>query len=84
MTAPLGITLSSDGALLRLVLNRPKANIIDAEMIAALDAAFSDHLASPDLKAVLVSAKGPHFSFGASVKDICRKVAPQCCAACTC
>ncbi len=69
MTAPLGITLSSDGALLRLVLNRPKANIIDAEMIAALDAAFSDHLASPDLKAVLVSAEGPHFSFGASVKE---------------
>ena len=69
MTAPLGINLSSDGALLRLVLNRPKANIIDAKMIAALETAFSDHLASPDLKAVLLSAEGPHFSFGASVSE---------------
>ena len=69
MTAPLGINLSADGALLRLVLNRPKANIIDAEMIAALDPAFSDHLASTDLKAGLLSAEGPHFRFGASVSE---------------
>lgn len=69
MSASLGITLAPDGALLRLVLNRPKANIVDAEMIAALDEALADHLESPDLKAVLLSAEGPHFSFGASVSE---------------
>ena len=37
---PLKVWLDRDGKLLRLQLNRPKANIVDAEMIAALDAAF--------------------------------------------
>ena len=69
MTTCLGINLERDGALLRLTLNRPKANIVDAEMIAALDKAFADHQGLRDLKAVLVQAEGPHFSFGASVEE---------------
>ncbi|MCP5075582.1 MAG: cyclohexa-1,5-dienecarbonyl-CoA hydratase [Rhodobacteraceae bacterium] len=69
MSGVLGISTELDGALLRLRLNRPKANIVDAEMIAALDAAFSAHAGDPDLKAVLVEAEGPHFSFGASVEE---------------
>jgi cyclohexa-1,5-dienecarbonyl-CoA hydratase len=50
-------------------LNRPKANIVDAEMIAALDAALSAHADDKDLAAVLIEAEGPHFSFGASVEE---------------
>ncbi len=69
MSDVLGISHDLDGALLRLRLNRPKANIVDAEMIAALDAAFTAHASDPDLKAVLVEAEGPHFSFGASVEE---------------
>ncbi|NOX73711.1 MAG: cyclohexa-1,5-dienecarbonyl-CoA hydratase [Alphaproteobacteria bacterium] len=69
MSDCLSISLTRDGALLRLVLNRPKANIVDAEMIAALDTALADHAGLPDLKAVLLSAAGPHFSFGASVEE---------------
>jgi cyclohexa-1,5-dienecarbonyl-CoA hydratase len=63
------INLEGDGALLRLSLNRPKANIVDAQMIAALDKALADHRGSRDLKAVLLQAEGPHFSFGASVEE---------------
>ncbi len=37
--SPLKVWREKDGRLLRLRLNRAKANIIDAEMIAALDAA---------------------------------------------
>lgn len=77
MTAPLGISLERDDALLRLRLNRPKANIVDAEMIAALTVALADHAGSSHLKAVLLSAEGPHFSFGASVEEHL----PQSCAA---
>jgi len=55
--------------LLRLRLDRPKANIIDAEMIAALDVALSEHLVNSGLVAVLLDASGPHFSFGASVEE---------------
>jgi len=69
MSGPLGISTDLGGAMLRLRLNQPKANIVDAEMIAALDAAFAAHADDRDLCAVLVEAEGPHFSFGASVEE---------------
>jgi len=70
MTAtPLHVELEKDGALLRLRLSRPKANIVDAAMIAALRAALDLHLPGTRLRAVLLEAEGPHFSFGASVEE---------------
>jgi cyclohexa-1,5-dienecarbonyl-CoA hydratase len=58
-----------DGALLRLRLARPRANIVDARMIAALHAALAAHRGQRDLRGVLLDAEGPHFSFGASVEE---------------
>jgi len=69
MNAPLAVWLEEQNRLLRLRLARPKANLIDAALIAALDAALVDHLAAPELTAVLIDAEGPHFSFGASVEE---------------
>ena len=66
---PLHVELEKDGALLRLRLSRPKANIVDAAMIAALRAALAEHLEGARLRAVLLEAEGPHFSFGASVEE---------------
>jgi cyclohexa-1,5-dienecarbonyl-CoA hydratase len=66
---PLHVELEKDGALLRLRLSRPKANIVDAAMIAALRAALDEHLPGARLRAVLLEAEGPHFSFGASVEE---------------
>ncbi len=66
---PLHVELEKDGALLRLRLSRPKANIVDAAMIAALRAALREHLPGARLRAVLLEAEGPHFSFGASVEE---------------
>jgi cyclohexa-1,5-dienecarbonyl-CoA hydratase len=63
------VELEKDGALLRLRLSRPKANIVDAAMIAALRAALGVHLPGARLRAVLLEAEGPHFSFGASVEE---------------
>jgi len=57
------------GALLRLRLARPKANIVDAEMIAALDGALLAHRAQTGPRGVLLDAEGPNFSFGASVEE---------------
>jgi len=65
----LSISTELDGAVLRLRLNRPKANIVDAAMIAGLDAALASAQDTQDLKAVLVESEGPHFSFGASVEE---------------
>ncbi len=58
-----------DGALLRLRLNRPKANLVDAEMIAALHGALVAYRTQSPLRGVLLDAEGPHFSFGASVEE---------------
>lgn len=67
--SPLKVWLDRDGTLLRLRLARPKANIVDAAMIAALDAALAEYRDQRDLRAVLLDHEGPHFSFGASVEE---------------
>jgi cyclohexa-1,5-dienecarbonyl-CoA hydratase len=69
MSDALKVWTDREGRLLRLRLNRPKANIVDAEMIAALDAAFAAHGDNPGLLAIVLDAEGPHFSFGASVEE---------------
>jgi len=69
MTAPLKDWLDADGSLLRLRLARPKANIVDAEMIAALHGALLAHGGNPALRGVLLDHEGPHFGFGASVAE---------------
>jgi cyclohexa-1,5-dienecarbonyl-CoA hydratase len=70
--APVRSWRDRDGRLLRIRLDRPKANVLDAAMVAALDAAFAAVTAGgegPALRGVLLDAEGPHFSFGASVEE---------------
>ena len=54
MTEPLKIWSEAEGRLLRLRLNRPKANLIDAAMIAALDAALARNSGNGQLGAVFL------------------------------
>ena len=72
-TPALEVWRERDGRLLRLRLARPKANLVDAEMIAAIDAALTEAARPaagvPAVRGVLLDAKGPHFSFGASVPE---------------
>lgn len=77
MSEPLKVWLDREGRLLRLRLARPKANIVDAEMIAALAMAFDQHRTDDGLTGALLDADGPNFSFGASVEEHL----PQNCAA---
>lgn len=67
--SPLKVWLERDGALLRLRLARPKANVVDAAMIGALAKAFAAYRNNPGLLAALIDHGGPHFSFGASVEE---------------
>ncbi|HZM34499.1 MAG TPA: cyclohexa-1,5-dienecarbonyl-CoA hydratase [Burkholderiales bacterium] len=67
--SPLKVWLERDGALLRMRLARPKANILDASMIGALASAFSSYRANKAIIAALIDHDGPHFSFGASVEE---------------
>ena len=66
---PLKVWSERDAQLLRLRLARPKANIVDAAMVAALSDSFTGPAQNTTLKAVLLDAEGPHFSFGASVEE---------------
>jgi cyclohexa-1,5-dienecarbonyl-CoA hydratase len=66
---PVEIWLDRDEALLRIRLDRPKANIVDAGMIASLAQAFAAYANPGAVRAALIDAEGPHFSFGASVEE---------------
>lgn len=69
MSGPVKIWFDREGRLLRLRLDRPKANILDAAMNAALEMALRQHGGAPDLRAILIDAAGGHFSFGASIEE---------------
>ncbi len=69
MTTPARSWFEEDGTLLRLRLTRPKANILDAEMIVAITGELEKHSGNPSLRGLLLDAEGPHFSFGASVEE---------------
>jgi len=58
-----------DGAVWRIVLDSPPANILDGEKITALTALFERAATEGKLKAVLIAAEGKHFCFGASVEE---------------
>ena len=57
------------GALWRVVLDRPKGNVLDREMVAGLAAAGARARDDASLKALLFVGEGAHFSFGASVQE---------------
>jgi len=63
-----------DGACWRLVLDRPKANILDSAMVEELIGilARTDPEQNPsarNLRALIFEGEGRHFSFGASVEE---------------
>lgn len=56
-------------SLWRIVLDAPKANILDATMLEGLAHALVEAAKEPRLKALLFVGEGAHFSFGASVEE---------------
>ena len=70
-------TLLEDGTLLRLVLNKPKGNVLSLEMMQALSKELEAQKDNPHLRAVFVRGAGKHFSFGASVEEHRKEQAPS-------
>ncbi len=66
---PVEIWLDRDETLLRLRLDRPQANILDSTMIASFAQALAAYAEPGPVRAALIDAEGPHFSFGASVEE---------------
>jgi cyclohexa-1,5-dienecarbonyl-CoA hydratase len=66
-----------DGQVIRLTLNAPKANVLDAEMMAELQKSLDDLRGQLSVKLVQFIGAGDHFCFGASVAEHTRESAPQ-------
>ena len=58
-----------EGALWKLSLATPKANILDAEKIRLLAEVWRKASEAKTLRAIVLCADGPNFSFGASVEE---------------
>ena len=56
-----------DGQVIRLILNAPKANVLDGEMMAEMQSELEN--ISKDVKLLQFVGAGDHFSFGASVPE---------------
>jgi cyclohexa-1,5-dienecarbonyl-CoA hydratase len=57
------------GAVFKIILNSPKANILEAAMLGEISAALDGLGAAKDVKLVVLEGSGKHFSFGASVQE---------------
>jgi cyclohexa-1,5-dienecarbonyl-CoA hydratase len=64
-------------AVARLVLNAPKANILDMAMLDALLDALDDARRRRSVKLLVLEGAGAHFSFGASVEEHRREAARE-------
>lgn len=70
MTEPVKLERSADGRVATLTLDRPPLNILDLEMIAALDGHLADLERDESLQIVVVRGAGERaFSAGVSVQD---------------
>jgi cyclohexa-1,5-dienecarbonyl-CoA hydratase len=56
-------------AVVRLILARPKANVMDAEMIAAIRDELAALADNSSVKLIVFEGEGANFSFGASVPE---------------
>lgn len=69
MSEPIVVGHEAGGAIVRLTLARPKANVLDGAMVHALREVIRAIRPLGPLKLVVLDAEGPHFSFGASVEE---------------
>ena len=58
-----------NGQVVELLLASPPANIVSEKVIVALTAALREVSARTNVKLVILSGKGDHFSYGASVEE---------------
>src|SRR5579864_331393 len=63
------LELTHDDQVARIILARPKANIVDRAVMLEFIEILRELAPCADLKAIIVASEGPHFSFGASVEE---------------
>jgi cyclohexa-1,5-dienecarbonyl-CoA hydratase len=65
-----------EGQAMRIILNSPKGNVLDGEMMGEITAALDGARSRGDLKVIVYEGAGKHFCFGASVEEHTRERAP--------
>lgn len=68
-TTSIAVEHRHDGASLRIGLQCGKGNILTGAVMRELRAVIAEAEANRDLKAIVLTADGKHFSFGASVEE---------------
>jgi cyclohexa-1,5-dienecarbonyl-CoA hydratase len=69
--------LVEEGTVLEIVLDRPKGNVLTAEMMGELEQALDEHRDRRELRLVILRGAGGHFSYGASIEQHRRDLAPR-------
>ena len=64
------------GTLLRLVIDRPRGNVLTSSLMAALTRELAAHQGDRSLRLVVLQGAGGLFSYGASVEEHRRETAP--------
>ncbi len=70
-------TLLEDGTLLDIQLTNGKFNILTTDVMAAVSEVLRTHMSAAHLRLVVLRGSGGNFSFGASVDEHLRDVAPD-------
>jgi cyclohexa-1,5-dienecarbonyl-CoA hydratase len=69
-TMPIRCASERSGEIQRILLDRPKGNVLDLAMISAIRSRLRELAENPGpLKLVVFEGAGDHFSFGASVQE---------------
>jgi cyclohexa-1,5-dienecarbonyl-CoA hydratase len=71
------VEFQHDSQVVHITLNAPKGNVLDSAMMTELHATLESLSGEPQVKLVIFTGAGDHFSFGASVPEHTRELAGQ-------
>lgn len=70
------LAFTHENQILTITLNAPRGNVLDREMMAELVQAMAEQGRAASVKALVLQGEGDHFSFGASVPEHQKELAP--------
>lgn len=71
------VNFTHDESVAVITLSNGKGNVIDLQMMKEMLEVFSEFRSARDLKLIIFQGDGKHFSFGASVEEHTRSLAPD-------
>ncbi len=75
--ATLRVGLIEEGTVLRILLDKPKGNVLDSSMMDEITDALESHRDHEALRLVVLRGAGGNFSYGASVEEHRQETAPR-------